>query len=378
MRIGILTATFLPKIGGAEICIDQLARCYVGAGHEVVVLTQDHPDAAATDEQLGYRVARYATPWSQAGYYRGVKRRLSRLHDEKAFDVLNPHMAYPAGYVGAWFRSRYNVPVIVTTHGGAIFNRSRFRRRRRIWQRIVRSLNAVDGVVSLSSYSDRVLSEFVEAERIVRIGNGVDCKLYSRVIEVPERLAELCASPYILGLGRLIRGKGFDIALDALAQARGGTGDAKLVFAGDGRDRNRLEELTRKYDLEDRVVFLGTVTGADKVALLQNCLFTVLPSTIEDNMPLVVLESMACGKPVLASDIGGIGDLVRPGETGWLSKAGDSRELTERMVGAMNGDVLVRVAERCRQTARENDWSVVAQRYVQLFEDKVRQTRLGG
>ena len=371
MRICLLTPTFLPKIGGAEICIDQLARNFHNAGHDVVVVTQRPPTALAMKPvDCPYPVERYSRPLSQLGPYLSARRVLARLHQQTPFDILNAHMAHPGGYVGQWFRSRYGVPVVITTHGGAIFLRSRFRSRRVIWQRIRDGLNNADAVISLSSYSDALLREIApEQQHIVRTGNGVDYAGFAdRHIDLSAEQKSLCGPRFILGLGRLVSGKGFDIAIRALAQIANQFPSLRMVFAGEGRERASLEQLAGELNIAERVTFLGIVLGNDKTALLQNCLFTILPSTKEDNLPLVLLESLACGKPVLGSNTGGIPDIVKPDETGLLCTPGSVDEFAKAMTHLGHDDAASRMADHCRQTARQLDWSCIAQRYLQLFQ----------
>ena len=367
MRICLLTPTFFPKVGGAEMCVDQLARNFARLGHEVVVVAQDGR-GPGIDLQGDYPVVRYRRPLSQSGRYLGVKRILARLQRRHEFDVLNAHMAYPGGYVGAWFSRRYGVPLVITPQGGDVFYRSRFRSRPKIWGRIRESLLDAQAVTAPSGYFERILSEIAPGQSlVVRIPNGVDVATFARWGTLSEAHRRLCGPEYVLGLGRLVSRKGFDTAIEAFALIQDRFPSLKLVLAGDGTERSQLEDQARQLGVSERVVFLGTVVGADKIALLQNCLFSLVPSVDEDNMPLVVPEAFACGKPVVASRIGGIPDVIRPNYNGRLCEPGNAGELADAVCGMIGSQEFRRQSSGARNTAAALDWALIADRYLDVY-----------
>jgi glycosyltransferase involved in cell wall biosynthesis len=379
MRICLFTPTFFPKVGGAEMCVDQLARNFVRRGHDVVVVAQ-HSRGSGKNLQGDYPVVRYPRPLSQSGNYLGVRLLLARLQKIHRFDVFNAHMAYPGGYVGQWFAKRYGAPLVITPQGGDVFYRSRFRTRPKVWSRIREGLLAADAVTAPSRYFERLLAEIAPSqERVVRIPNGVDVAMFSEPVALSALHERACGSRFVLGLGRLVPRKGFDTAIEAFAQvnqniaerspsAHRGFSDLKLVFAGDGTQRSELEAQARSLGLADKVVFLGTVVGSEKVALLQQCLFTLVPSVDEDNMPLVVPEALACGKPVVASRIGGIPDVIGPGRNGLLCEPGNAGEFAAAFADMLDGDGFRRMSAAARQTANELDWQLIADRYLAVYE----------
>jgi glycosyltransferase involved in cell wall biosynthesis len=127
-------------------------------------------------------------------------------------------------------------------------------------------------------------------------------------------------SPVVLTVARLDEQKGHANLLKAAAEIPG----ALFVFAGDGPERAGLEKQVEELRLSDRVIFLGQRN--DVRELLRGCDLFVLPSLFE-GLPLSVMEAMAAGKPVIASDIGGVNELVRNGETGYLVPPGDTHAL---------------------------------------------------
>ncbi len=375
MRICLLTSTFLPKLGGAELCVDYLAREFHSAGHDVVVVApvSDSPNSVI---DRPYPIYRYQKPFSQYGWYGAAKRLLIRLQREKPFDLVNAHMTYPAGYLGRWMAVRFGIPLVITPHGGGLFYRSRFRRRRWIWSRIINALEQADGVIALSGYFETLLREAAPGQRqIVRIGNGVDNSEYAAIESAfTGPLAFLNGCHYVMGIGRLVGRKGFDTAIKGFARVAADYPELHLVLAGDGPKRDELEALARQSGGGERIHFVGAQTGRIKVALLQRAQLVIIPSVEEDNMPLVVLEAMAAGRPVLASRLGGIPDVVVDGENGRLFEPGNDQELATGLGEMMQqGKKLERMAHLARQTADNLDWSVISKQYLQMFQQITQQ-----
>jgi glycosyltransferase involved in cell wall biosynthesis len=368
MRICLFTPTFFPKVGGAEMCVDQLARNFAGAGHKVVVVAQSSRGPGES-LQGDYPVVRYRRPLSQSGSYFGVKRLLAMLQRTHGFNVFNAHMAYPGGYVGTWFSRRFQVPLVITPQGGDVFYRSRFRSRPLIWARISTGLSAADAVTAPSCYFERLIAEIAPSQtHVVRIPNGVDAGIFSTEVELAPEYRRDCGEQFILGLGRLVPRKGFDTAIRAFAQVHKCHPDLKLVLAGDGTQRRELEALAHQLGLADRVVFLGTVVGPQKIAILQQCLFTIAPSVDEDNMPLVVPEALACGKPVIASRLGGIPDVIVPGQNGLLCAAGDVGDFARAISQLLQSGGYRDMSAAARRTADELDWKQIADGYLSVYE----------
>jgi len=317
-----------------------------------------------------YPVYYYSKPLTQNGYYSRLKWKLSRLHKTYRFDLVNAHLTYPAGFVGLWFRQKYHVPLIITPHGGDIFYRSRFRNRPRLWNRIQNSLSGADAVIALSGYFQTLIGEIAPTQKnIMHIGNGVNNRDFELSEAMPRSLRQkIGTSEYMLAMGRLVPRKGFDVAIRAFAEIHSRYPDVSLVLAGDGNQRNELEEFAQTLQLSKKVVFLGSVIGPDKIHLFRNAKFVLVPSVEEDNMPLVTLESLACGKPVLGSRLGGIPDVIREDATGILAPPGDSNEFAKAMEKLLQPGAVESLQGNCLQTARNLDWEQIAQKYLRLFE----------
>jgi len=171
----------------------------------------------------------------------------------------------------------------------------------------------------------------------------------------------------LLFVGRLRLRKGVEVLLAALARLAAEGSRPRLLVAGDGEHRATLEAETARLDLGGQVVFLGRRGAGEVAALLAGCRGLVVPS-IYEGMPLVVLEAMAAGKPVIASAVSGIPEVVLDGTTGWLVPPEEpealARALAELLGEPAEGER--RGAAGRERVARDFSPGRVAERWHQL------------
>jgi glycosyltransferase involved in cell wall biosynthesis len=148
----------------------------------------------------------------------------------------------------------------------------------------------------------------------------------------PDWSAEPAADqgPFLLYVGRLRIRKGIEVLLEAMVRALPGCPDLRLLVVGGGERAEVLRREVAEQGLEDRVALLGRRDAWRVGALLRRCRALVVPSTYE-GMPLVILEAMAAGAPVVASAVSGIPEVVVDGETGWLVPPERPEELAEAL-----------------------------------------------
>jgi glycosyltransferase involved in cell wall biosynthesis len=133
--------------------------------------------------------------------------------------------------------------------------------------------------------------------------------------------------------------KGIDVLLRAFAQIRDREPQVRLVLAGDGPLRSRLEDLARSLGIGDRVEFLGRQERAQVADLLHGCRVFVLPSRSEP-FGIVILEAMACAKPVVATSAGGIPEIIESGKNGILVEPENPKALAEAVMTALKDETL--------------------------------------
>ncbi len=204
-------------------------------------------------------------------------------------------------------------------------------------------------VVAISSYLRSQMLRQLPPEqwdKVKVVHCGIDRTFFS---EVP---APFPSRPRLVCVGRFSTEKGHLVLLEAFAKT---AGDAELVLVGDGPLRGEIEARIKALGIEDRVRITGWVSSADVRAEIMSGTALVQPS-FQEGLPVVIMEAMAVGRPVISTYVAGIPELVRPDETGWLVPASDVPALTEAMdatiaatpeeLGAMGEASIARVRSR--------------------------------
>jgi glycosyltransferase involved in cell wall biosynthesis len=221
-------------------------------------------------------------------------------------------------------------------------------------------------VVGETMHRDLMTGNLNFKEKIVFLPNGVSGVFTT----ISPSQAQPDGLTRFLYLGNLISSKGVDVLLKACASIRH-QGTWVLHVAGSGPEGERLQALAATLKLQDRVRFMGSVPPEQVPELLADSAVLILPSYREGRSN-AVLEGMASGRVVVASDIPGVRELIHHGENGLLFKAGDSVELATVLKGVLeDGDRRRRLGEAARQWVIEQDltWPAAARRYVELYRE---------
>jgi glycosyltransferase involved in cell wall biosynthesis len=374
MRICLFTSTFLPKIGGHEVAMDELAKRLTVMGHEVVVLAQT-ASRWRWRETLDrpYRIEWFSKPISQKWAIGKFRRVLARLFLKWPFEVIHTFSSYPTGFAALNLSHEQRVPLIITSQGGDLAVGSRYERRPIVMERIRQTLRESTAVTNISRYMrERALAIEPACEpRLHDIPNGVDlAALRAAPVEATLPFASLSAVPFALFLGRFHPRKGIDVLIRAWGKAE--LGDARLALAGRGREDESLREIAAATPGSERIDFLGPVFGASKQWLLQNAAVVVAPTRTWEGMPVVVLEALACGRPVIGTNVGGIVDLIRPDQNGLLVEPEDVDGLTAALRELMNDpDRRARLSAGATESVKPYDWGIVARQYVDLYQQSI-------
>jgi glycogen synthase len=181
------------------------------------------------------------------------------------------------------------------------------------------------------------------------------------------------AKPYILGIGRMVPQKGFDVLIEAFAKA--GLQSHDLLIAGEGPERNTLEQLSQKHGLTGSVHFIGRADRETAASLFKGCSFFVLPSR-QEPMGIVNLEAMASGKAVIASRTGGVPEIVIENETGLLVPPADATALAEALRRLADNDLLrARLGMAGEKRAENFTWAAIANSYRHIYEKALTEKR---
>jgi glycosyltransferase involved in cell wall biosynthesis len=201
---------------------------------------------------------------------------------------------------------------------------------------------------------------------------GVDVE---RFREAPEPVADATAFPegYLLYVGRLLDIKGVDQLLRAMPRVLERHPGIGLLVVGYGEREQALRAEAERLGIGSALRFAGRQPHAEVARSLRGCRVAVLPSIEREDgraegMPTVLLEALACGARVVATATGGIPDVLRHGENGWLCRHRDPQDLAEKILCALDDPHDSPVTRNARETARGFDWTRVAERYAEVFE----------
>ncbi len=281
-------------------------------------------------------------------------------------DIIHLHGTTPP-YVWAAGQMAGSMPVLVTIHGD-LNAETRFKRPLEwLWAHILSlpllnyALLRIKNVITCSEYARAELQQRAP-RRLFVIPNGVDLEHYLQAEADAQR-----SQPYILYMGGLRTIKGVDLLIRAFAQIRRHFDDIELIIAGDGPEEKTLKRMTSELNLGSRVCFLGFVGGEKKLSLLQQASLMVIPSRFE-SFPIGLLEALACGTPLVAARVGGIQDIIHPGENGWLFEPENVDDLTEKMNEALhNPEKRAVYRQNGLKTAAGYSWENVARQTLQTY-----------
>ena len=287
---------------------------------------------------------------------------LKRLQAEDDFDLIDAHYFYPDGVAAAELGRRLNKPVVITARGTDVNYIPRYPKPRRM---IIAAAQAAAGIIAVSqAIKDAIVDLGIPAGKVVVLRNGVDLELFHPEGRSEARKSLNLQGRVLLSVGHLIERKGHNFPIEAMPALPGFT----LVIAGAGPERNRLEALVKKLGVQDRVRFLGSVSHHELQKVYAAADALVLASSRE-GWPNVLLESMACGTPVVATPIWGNPEVVSQPAAGVLMKARTAEAVAEGVV-RLFGNLPDRAATR--RYAEGYSWDDTSQGQVRLFRDIIR------
>jgi teichuronic acid biosynthesis glycosyltransferase TuaC len=283
-----------------------------------------------------------------------AKPTIGRILDEGYdFDLIDAHYFYPDGVAAALLGRYFNKPVVVTARGSDITLLPQYRLPRKMIRWAASRANAV--ITVCNALRDEVVALGVEGARVTSLRNGVDLELF-RPCERREN-----AQFTLLAVGHLVPVKGQELIIAALPLLP----DVRLVLAGDGPDRKKLEAVARMLNVDQRVEFLGAVPQADLARHYGNADALVLASSRE-GWANVLLESMACGTPVVASRVWGTPEVVAAPEAGVLMDERSARGVADA-VKALRANYPDRAATR--RYAEGFSWDDTTAGQIKVFNN---------
>lgn len=351
--------------GGVERTLAEIYPRLVAAGRaDVCLVTLAGNDLPRREERDGVRIVRARRipldriTGLQVAASTDVWRVGMRAAREFKPDVIHAHtLFYHTSLVAAAVARRFRVPLLVTLHVGAVGALPQpYRAMTQLYEGTAGRLLLAGArrVICVSNDVQRhALSLGVPGSKLSVVPNGVDATRY----RPGERVGS--GPPVVLCVGRLILNKGQHLLLEAVAELRQRGLALRLLLVGDGPSEKQLRQQVARLGIDDVVEFLGHRDDVD--SLLAASDIFVRPSLTE-GMSLAVLEALAAGLPVVATDVSGSRQLIEDGVNGVVVPPGCSVELANGLRGLVQDPALRKQIGACaRERARAYDWSNIAE-----------------
>ena len=379
MRIGI---TCYPTYGGSGVVATELGIELSALGHEIHFISYSQPfRLSGRDGGVFYHevpVSSYPL-FEFPPYDLALASRMAEVAELYELDLLHVHYAIPHSVSALLARQMLaargrRLPFVTTLHGTDItlvgLDRS--------YLPITRyAIQESDGVTSISQYlKDKTLADFGITREIAVVHNFVNCDVYAPVRDDAARAAARkhmvgTEEPILIHLSNFRPVKRVLDVVKVFAQVTRAV-PAQLVLVGDGPDRSAAEWLVHDLGIQGRVHFLGKQDRVNELLPLADLM--LMPSQLE-SFGLAALEAMACKVPSIATNVGGVPELIDHEQTGLLYDVGDVDGMAQGVIGLLKDrNRLEQMRDTARRTAQKRYCStLVVPEYVKYYESVLNQ-----
>ena len=403
-KVLVLTSSF-PRYGrSAGIFVYELANELKEKEFILTVLTPHHPDAKLKEIINGMEIYRfpyfyplnYQKLHRTGGFVYNFKRSYlakiqvplfflselfytTKLVKKEKIDVVHSHWLVPQGLVGAICKKIFGIPHISTIHAADVFSLEHLPFKQTIANFIVKNS---DKLIVVSSYIGErslclispELKRDIETKMII-LPMGVHVQLFQNTTNKTKLLSEykINSKFSLLCVGRLSEKKGISYLIKAMPMILYQNKDVNLIVCGDGPAREELEQLTEKMNLEKHVRFVGFVGDKEKIDYLSLADVLIVPSIVlqsgeTEGLPVVILEGLAAGKPIVASDVSGVKDVIKNGWNGFLVEQKNPEQIAEKVLEMLGDDELrARFSKNALDTGKKYDWDVIGGEYEKII-----------
>lgn len=362
MRLLVITNDFPPNPGGIENYIYSLVRRWPST--EVIVVTRRMPGSEPFDAAQDFEILR--EPVDVLLPRPDLVRRVIALAADRGIDVVHFPSALPLGLMGEGLGRPYAVSV----HGGEFVLASRIPGARSALKSVCKKAAVM---LPESSFAESLVRKLLgPGPRVARVTCGVDADRYGSAEPVDLGVS----GPVIVSVSRLVPRKGGRTLIRAFPEVSRSHPDAHLLIVGGGPDLERLGKMTDESGLQSSVTLAGPQPWDRIPSFLATADIFALPTrtrflgTETEGLPLVYVEAAAAGLPLIGADVGGVGDAVRPGETGLMVDGSDAKQTAGAILQLLDdpGESRRLGANARQMVLREFSWGSVYGVYREALE----------
>ncbi len=392
MKIMMLSWEFPPRIvGGIAPHVYDLSRALARLGVEVVVVTCDFPGASERETLDGveiHRVDSYGSPspdfasWTYLMNMNLKRYAAALLRSGSGIDLLHGH-DWLVAEAAIGLKHLFRTPLVATIHS------TEYGRRNGIHTDYQRMIHQTEAWMANEAWCSICCSNYMAShvsfalglpkENITVIPNGVDPWKFNARFD-RDSFRKTFASPkekIVLFVGRMVHEKGVGVLLEAANTVLRSV-DAKFIFVGEGYLKDTLAKKAFDYGVGSRVYFTGFLDDSTVKRLFRTADVCVVPSLYEP-FGIVAIEAMAAGSPVVASDVGGLSEIVQHDITGLKVYPNDVNSLAWGILRILNDrkhavTLARRAAERAKQVY---DWDAIGRRTIEVYDRVLAEQRSG-
>ena len=300
---------------------------------------------------------------------------IKKIIKKEKVNAIHAHWIIPQGFLSVFFKKKYGVSLIVSAHGSDVFPlRNSFFRF--IQRKVLENCDVC--TVNSTATRNELIRRFPEFKNKIRIiPMGVDVNFFNRR-NVKNKFKEHKNIKTILFVGRLSEQKGIQYLIKSIPFINKKIKNIKLLIVGEGTHKKELMKIIKRLNLETKVEFKGALPKNKLVDYYNLADAVVMPSLAgkagTEGQGLVLLEAMACGKAVVGTNIGGIKDLIKDGENGFLVNQKDSKELADRIIRLINDSKLRKKIEKNGRmfVIRNYSWQKIAKQFELVYQNVLK------
>ena len=381
-RLCIVTHTFLPHVGGIEKVVYEQSKRLLQRNFEPMVITNriETPKSYVVD---GINVECYES--LNTGFRLGIPYSIPTVTSLETFlkavkssDIVHAHgHPYLTSLIAAKLAKRYSKPFVLTQHNTFIQYDSIFDNIERLNDLAVgkETLKEADKIITVSNATkDYVLSLGAKPEKVKVLHNGVDLVKFRPLAGKREEMRRKLGIPQnsivVLTVRRLVYKNGIDTLIESANIAV--KKNPKIVFlvVGKGPDLNNVQKRIQQLGIENNFRLTGFVRDEELPFYYNAADFFVLPSKSGEGLPLVALEAMACGLPVIATNVGGISEILME-DYGKLVPSNQPELLAKAILEFSNADLSSRKLELRAVMEEKYSWDKNVEALVEIYEELI-------
>jgi len=363
MKIAILVLHFPPKgQAGTEIATYFLAEHLARRGHIVHVITSLDEGLPDESYEKGFYIHRIPLIkiriFGMLLYWRAIIRTIRKIDPD-----LVHAQSLVSGMPALISKKLLKIPYAVWGQGSDVYLPDGFIK---LTSKMV--IKNADSAIALTDDMKKVMQKIYHRD-IVVVPNGINI---ADQLDKPDMKDEAAHGKSILYVGRLESVKGVQYLIRAMKRVHDKIPDARLIIIGDGKERDMLEALSIQLGIQKYVQIGGEVPHEKVLSFMQQADVFVLPS-LSEGFPMVIIEALACGLPIVASRVGGVPEIITNDTNGYLVEAKDAETIANKIILLLQDEKLrKKISDNNKQLVKKYTWENVIVELERLYQLSIK------